>query len=74
MARLGVLTSGGDAPGMNTAIRAIVKLCAARGVDVLGVEQGFEGLMGGRMRPLTPRDVDTVSSLGGTVLSSATAR
>ena len=74
MARLALLTSGGDAPGMNTAIRAIVKLCAARGVDVLGVEQGFEGLMGGRMRPLTPRDVDTIGSLGGTVLGSARSK
>jgi len=74
VSRLALLTSGGDAPGMNTAIRAIVKLCAARGVDVLGVQQGFEGLMGGRMRPLTPRDVDTIGSLGGTVLGSARSK
>jgi 6-phosphofructokinase 1 len=78
--RIAVLTSGGDAPGMNAAIRAIAKVAASRGVDVLGVENGYTGLLEGRFRPLTrarggavvlEAGVDEIGSLGGTVLGSA---
>jgi 6-phosphofructokinase 1 len=81
-APLAVLTSGGDAPGMNAAIRAIAKVAASRGVPVAGVENGFTGLLEGRLRPLTRPDpltgglgvdpqMDTWGSGGGTVLGSA---
>ena len=78
--RVGVLTSGGDAPGMNAAIRTIAKAAASLGVHVLGVENGYTGLLEGRFRPLTVASggtivseagVDEIGSLGGTVLGSA---
>ncbi|MBW2463756.1 MAG: 6-phosphofructokinase [Deltaproteobacteria bacterium] len=78
--RVAVLTSGGDAPGMNMAIRAIAKLGAAAGVEILGVERGYDGLMDGSFRDLNRSDVngfaavkglDLIGSLGGTVLGSA---
>lgn len=77
---IAVLTSGGDAPGMNAAIRAIVKVGASRGVDVVGVENGYSGLREGRVRPLTRArdgavvpadDMDALGGLGGTILGSA---
>ena len=71
--RLAVLTSGGDAPGMNAAIHTLVKAALARGHEVLGVSNGFEGLMAGRAVLLHPTDVDEVSRLGGTFLGSARA-
>ncbi len=66
-----VLTSGGDAPGMNAALHALVKLGAQRGLQTIGVEAGYDGLIDGRFRPLSPRDVDPISSFGGTLLGSA---
>ncbi len=71
MPRIGVLTSGGDAPGMNTALYAFTKLAARRGVQTVGFVGGYEGLMANRRQILTPRDVDTISNLGGTILGSA---
>jgi 6-phosphofructokinase 1 len=82
MNTIAVLTSGGDSPGMNAAIRAAVKVAAARGIRVLGVEQGFEGLIDGRFRELTgpahggggcvpTPEVDAMGSMGGTALGSA---
>ena len=53
MKRLAVLTSGGDSPGMNAAIRAVVKLAASRGAHVLGSLDGYEGLIDGKFRELT---------------------
>ncbi|MCO4747934.1 MAG: 6-phosphofructokinase, partial [Proteobacteria bacterium] len=69
--RVAVLTSGGDAPGMNAAVRAAVKLCAREGLDIVGVKNGYEGLIDGAFEPLTPRDVDPIGAYGGTVLGSA---
>jgi 6-phosphofructokinase 1 len=78
--RIGILTSGGDAPGMNTAIRAATLIAAQRGVEVLGVEHGYEGLIERRWRPLTRRgrsgllpthEVDVCGHLGGSILGSA---
>lgn len=74
MDRIAVLTSGGDAPGMNTALRSVVKYCARRGVTVMGVESGYDGLMAGRFVDLTPHDVDAIGGYGGTVLGSARSR
>ena len=68
--RVAVLTSGGDAPGMNPAIRAVVRLGSARGADVIGVRQGYSGLLSGQLQPLGARDVAGIISLGGTMLGS----
>lgn len=77
---LGVLTSGGDAPGMNAAVRAVTRVAAVRGVRVLGVERGFSGLVEGRFRELTrdipsglapTREVELGANLGGSFLGTA---
>lgn len=71
MKRLAVLTSGGDAPGMNAAIRAVARAGLAGGAEVFGVERGFSGLIEEAFRPLGPRDVGGIIGRGGTVLGSA---
>jgi len=71
MTRIGVLTSGGDAPGMNAAIRAVVRTGTAGGAEVWGIGHGFEGLIGGEARRLGPRDVGGIIQQAGTVLHSA---
>lgn len=71
MKKLAVLTSGGDAPGMNAAIRAVVREGIHRGFEVYGVNRGFEGLLKGDWRRLGPRDVSGVVQFGGTMLGSA---
>lgn len=70
MKRIAVLTSGGDAPGMNAAIRAVVRSGVAQGLEVFGVEHGYTGLIGGEFRPLGPRDVGGILQCGGTVLGT----
>ncbi|OGQ10460.1 MAG: hypothetical protein A2138_23000 [Deltaproteobacteria bacterium RBG_16_71_12] len=72
--RIGVLTSGGDSPGMNAAIRSIVKVGVGRGHDVVGVQNGWAGVLAAEARPLTLADVDGISRLGGTVLGSARSK
>jgi 6-phosphofructokinase 1 len=69
--RIGVLTSGGDAPGMNAAIRSVVKSAIARGHTVMGVRNGYEGLLAGDTVQLGLTDVDGISRFGGTLLGSA---
>lgn len=71
MQRIAVLTSGGDAPGMNAAIRAVVRSADARGVDVYGISRGYEGLIDGNFAHLTARSVSGILHLGGTMLGSA---
>ncbi|MGD0012868.1 MAG: 6-phosphofructokinase [Bryobacteraceae bacterium] len=71
MKRIAVLTSGGDAPGMNAAIRAVVRTGLENGLDVYGVEHGFAGLIAGNLSPLGARDVGGIMQKGGTVLGSA---
>ncbi len=71
VSRIGVLTSGGDAPGMNSAIRAVVRTAYSLGVECVGVRRGYHGLITGDMEPLTPRDVSGITSLGGTLLYTA---
>jgi 6-phosphofructokinase 1 len=68
---IGVLTSGGDAPGMNAAIRAVVRTAMTHGADVLGVVDGFEGLVNGEFRPLGARDVGGILQRGGTILQTS---
>ena len=69
--RIGVLTSGGDAPGMNAAIRAVVKAGIARGHQVVGIRRGYEGLLAADVVELGLTDVDGISRFGGTLLGSA---
>jgi 6-phosphofructokinase 1 len=71
MKRIAVLTSGGDAPGMNAAIRAVVRTALDLGWEVLGVHHGYTGLIGGNFTPLGARDVGGIIQQGGTVLGSA---
>jgi 6-phosphofructokinase 1 len=71
MKRIAVLTSGGDAPGMNAAIRAVVRVAADKGWDVFGVREGYAGLIAGSFVPLRRRDVGGILQKGGTMLGSA---
>jgi len=71
MKRIAVLTSGGDAPGMNAAIRAVTRAALARGWEVFGVKNGFAGLVADALEPLAARDVGGIIQRGGTVLGSA---
>lgn len=73
MRRVAVLTSGGDAPGMNAAIRSVVRASIGKGWDVFGVFHGYAGLMGGEIKQLGTRDVGGIIQTGGTMLGSARA-
>lgn len=68
--RIAVLTSGGDAPGMNAAVRAVVRTAIARGIDCFGVHRGYSGLVDGDIRPMTSRSVKNIIQRGGTILKS----
>ncbi|NQW05531.1 MAG: ATP-dependent 6-phosphofructokinase [Acidobacteria bacterium] len=69
--RIGILTGGGDAPGLNAVIRAVVKSATNAGIECLGLEDSFDGLIfPERSRPLTPRDVTGILRLGGTILGT----
>ncbi len=68
---IGVLTSGGDAPGMNAAIRAVVRTALARGIRVRGIRRGYQGLLNEDIIDLTARDVSDTIQKGGTVLQTA---
>mgnify|MGYP001766737384 CR=1 FL=1 len=71
MKRIAVLTSGGDAPGMNAAIRAVVRSGIHNDLEVFGVKGGYEGLINGVFLPLGSRDVGGILQRGGTILGSA---
>lgn len=71
MRRLAVLTSGGDAPGMNAAVRAVVRSADAAHMEVFGVRDGYAGLIDGQLDPLSSRDVSGILHFGGTVLGTA---
>ena len=71
MQRIAILTSGGDAPGMNAAIRAVTRAALAQGWEVYGVRNGFAGLIADTLEPLLARDVGGIIQRGGTVLGSA---
>lgn len=68
---IGVMTSGGDAPGMNPCIRAVVRAGVANGMRVFGVEDGFEGLIHGAFKEMGARDVGGIMQRGGTILKTA---
>jgi len=69
--RIGLLTSGGDAPGMNAAIRAVTRSAIYNGLEVVGIRRGFEGLLESDVVPLTSRSVGGIIHRGGTVLRTA---
>jgi 6-phosphofructokinase 1 len=71
MKTVGVVTSGGDAPGMNAAIRGLVRIGHAKGLQFLGFERGWEGLITGTFKPLTPRSVGGIIQFGGTILHTS---
>lgn len=68
--KIGVLTSGGDAPGMNATIRAVVRSALYNGVEVMGIYRGYTGLISGEVAPLAIRDVSNIVNRGGTILYS----
>jgi 6-phosphofructokinase 1 len=71
MKKIALLTSGGDAPGMNAAIRAIVKTCLHHKIIPFGIYDGYQGMIEGRGKVLKYRDVDNIIQVGGTILGSA---
>jgi 6-phosphofructokinase 1 len=71
MRRIAVLTSGGDASGMNAAIRAVVRTGIDRGWEIFGVRHGYAGLIAGNLVPLGARDAGGIIQRGGTMLGSA---
>ena len=71
MKTIGVVTSGGDAPGMNAAIRGIVRIAFSKNFEVIGFERGWEGLLTNSFRRLNPRSVGGILHLGGTILHTS---
>ena len=69
--KIGILTSGGDAPGMNAAIRAVTRKAINEGIEVIGIEEGYNGLINGNLRPLTNRSVSNIITRSGTILYSS---
>lgn len=69
--RIGVLTSGGDAPGMNAAVRAVVRTALYLGIEVVGIRRGWQGLINGDMYKMTTADVSRIINKGGTILYTA---
>lgn len=69
--RIGVLTSGGDAPGMNAAIRSVVRTCAYHHVSCVGIYRGYQGMIDGDFKEMGPRSVNNIVNKGGTILKSA---
>lgn len=71
MKTIGVLTSGGDAPGMNAAVRSVVRSAISMGMSVMGIHHGYNGLIKGDIEPMELRDVSEIIHRGGTVLYTA---
>lgn len=71
MRTIGVLTSGGDAPGMNAAIRAVVRTCIYNGIEVVGISEGYDGLINGDIKSMDLSSVADIIHRGGTILNTA---
>lgn len=71
MKKIGVLTSGGDAPGMNAAIRAVVRTAISKGMQVFGINRGYNGLINGDVYEMNTRSVSSIIQRGGTLLYTA---
>ena len=69
--KIGVLTSGGDAPGMNAALRAVVRTAAYHKIECVGIYQGYQGLIDNKVKVMNARSVNNIINKGGTVLKSA---
>ncbi len=69
--KIAILTSGGDAPGMNAAVRAVVRAALYHKLEVYGIERGYEGMMNGEFQQMTSVDVRNIIQRGGTILRSA---
>ncbi|WP_298488435.1 6-phosphofructokinase [uncultured Maribacter sp.] len=69
--KIGVLTSGGDSPGMNAAIRSVVRTCAYHKINCVGIYRGYQGMIEGDFKPMDARSVNNIINKGGTVLKSA---
>ena len=67
MKKIAVLTSGGDAPGMNAAIRAVVRTAIHSGIEVMGVQRGYAGLISGELFPMNRSSVSDIIQRGGTI-------
>ncbi|MDP5077031.1 MAG: 6-phosphofructokinase [Nonlabens sp.] len=72
--KIGVMTSGGDSPGMNAAIRSVVRACAFYEIECLGIYRGYEGLIEGDFKEMTARSVKGIINKGGTILKSARSK
>ena len=70
---IGVLTSGGDAPGMNAAVRAVVRTGLHKGYRMIGIQRGYNGLLNGECFEMNLRSVSNIISAGGTILYTAAA-
>lgn len=69
--KIGVLTSGGDSPGMNAAIRSVVRTCAFHNIGCVGIYRGYQGMIEGDFKEMGPRTVNNIINKGGTILKSA---
>jgi len=72
--KIGVLTSGGDAPGMNAAIRSVVRTCAYHNIECIGIYRGYQGMIEGDFKEMGPRSVNNIVNKGGTILKSARSK
>lgn len=72
--KVGVLTSGGDSPGMNAAIRAVVRACAYNNIECAGIYRGYQGMIEGDFKEMGPRSVNNIINKGGTILKSARSK
>ena len=71
MKKIGILTSGGDAPGMNAAIRAVVRTCISNNIEAFGIYEGYDGLINGNIKPISSKEVSNIIQRGGTILKSS---
>ena len=72
--KIGVLTSGGDSPGMNAAIRAVVRACAYHNIECTGIYRGYQGMIEGDFKEMGARSVNNIINKGGTILKSARSK
>ncbi len=74
LSKVAVITSGGDVPGLNACIRSIVKIALINNIEIIGIENGFDGLISGKFIPLYEKDVINILNAGGTILKSSRSK
>lgn len=72
--KIGIMTSGGDSPGMNAAVRAVVRTAVYHGIDVFGIRRGYQGMIDGDIFQMTTTDVSNIIQRGGTILKTARSK